>query len=89
MSEIRSVSILPDFTQEQAERIDAAIKRRDEADYQCFMALRDAQRYIGRRPDYDQREDVEEIRERVQAILEEREDANEEFLRAVAGRPPR
>jgi hypothetical protein len=60
-----------------AEAAEEAIRQREEADYQCYMVLRDALGYgnIG-----------QSLVERAEEACRARETANEEFLRLISGR---
>lgn len=76
--------------------IEKALKRREEADYQAFLKLRELMKMT----DYDpgrkklikiiaeytgDEEGAEEFIKEVEEVLEERDNANEDFLKAVSG----
>lgn len=80
---------------EETNPIEKALKRRDEADYQAFLKLRELMKMTDYDPGrqkllkiiaeyngYDI-EDAEEFIKEIEAVLEERDDATDEFLQAV------
>ena len=97
------VDLLPPHlkTEDGAKRFDAAVEQRNQADYRCFLVLRDledagaltkstlAQALTSskfEKLDGDDREYVEEFAEQVQAALENRRDADTAFSNALLGR---
>lgn len=75
--------------------IETALQRRDQADYQAFMKLRELMKMTDYDPGrqkllkiiaeyngYDVEDAAEFIKE-IEEVLEERDNANEEFLQAI------
>lgn len=94
-----SFDITPNFTPDQYLRMGAALKRRNEADYQCFMKLRELMDTHGEfidnmvrdfeASDRDFEDDcTDSMMDEIDEVLAEREASNEEFLRAIANEPP-
>lgn len=58
-----------------------ALEKRDHADYQCFMFLKELISAVRDKNPY-----LKELLVEAQEIVEDREDYNDKFLRAMAGR---
>lgn len=99
MSEGKSerVSLAPALDNpDNAKAFEEAIKRRDNADYRCYMALSDLGRFVGFEKDgplgkalmahFEDDEEVDDILERVQKALKDREEANNDSLLILSGR---
>lgn len=76
--------LMPNMDSAKAEE---ALNIRQEADYQCYMVLRDLVKWIQptQYRDKEERAIVEELLERAQKVVDDREQANDQFLRAVVG----
>lgn len=76
-------------------KVEEAINQRDKADYDCFMVLRDLMADYGSEvhsaiersgKEWDQANRENGIMNRIKRALEDRDNANEKFLREVSGR---
>lgn len=94
-TEPRSINILPELSPEQQQRVAVALERRNQADYECYMKLRelndkygDCIRTMLEQFDADgEDEDEASLLDEIEETLYERAEANEEFLRAMCNQP--
>lgn len=81
---------------EETNPIEKTLKRREEADYQAFLKLRELMKMTDYEPGRKKlikiiaeytgdEEGAEEFIKEVEEVLEERDNANEDFLKAVSG----
>ena len=72
-----------------AQRLDDAARRREDADYQCYLLLLRARPWVGKFPVDDDDEGLLDLLEEIEEALDERAKAGDELQRALAGHEPR
>ena len=76
-----TIKVNHSLTPQHEQKIEEALNRRDEIDYQCFLKLQQLLPFVDARDS-----EVQEVVKTAEKLIRNREKANHDFLGAITGR---